>query len=123
MTEIKSGTDLVRHASDLLDTEASEVFNIVVAAQMKYQYRPNTAKNLDALRDELLTKLAAIGILATVDPTPCFYGEPPVLEILGTIGGVKPTDHEQKGYEVRKAVVRNEDYLGQKEPANARRKK
>lgn len=120
---IKDDVQLAHYASDLLDTEARAVFDVVVGVQMKFQHRPNTVKNLDQLRDELLTKLAAIGILATVDPAPCLYGEPPVVEIIGHVGGVQPVDHEQKQFEVVKAVKRGEEYLGQKERANARKPK
>lgn len=120
---IKDDVQLAHYAADLLDTEARAVFDVVVAVQQRYQYRANNAANLDMLRDELLTKLAAVGILATVDPAPCFYGEPPIVEIIGHVGGVKPVDHEQKQFEVIKAVKRGEEYLGQKERANARKPK
>lgn len=113
-------------ASELLDTEVQQAVAIVVAIQEKYKHRPNTASNLNMLRDEALERLAAIGILATLDPAPCFHGEPPILEIIGKVSTnaihTDGFDHEQKAFEVRKAVVRGEDYLGQKERPNSRKR-
>lgn len=119
---IKSGKQLAGYATDLLDSEVQQAYRIIHSIQQRYARRPNTAANLEALRDEALTRLADIGILATLDPAPCFYGEAPILEILGkvktdpihTVG----LDHEQKGYEVRKSLTRGEDFLGQKERVN-----
>lgn len=116
---VKSDVELAHYAQDMLDKEAEAIFKVVYAAQMKYQYRPNTVEVLEELRDELLTKLMEIGILATVDPAPCFYGEPPIVEIIGKVADdaihKHGFDHEQKQWEVRKAIERNEDYYGQKE--------
>lgn len=123
---IRSGKELAGVATDLQESEIQQVAVVVYDIQRRYAHRPNTAANLEALRDEVLTKLADIGILATVDPTPCFYGEPPVVEIVGKIGDPgfkKEFDHEKKGWEVRKATARGEDYLGQKEAPNKRRAK
>lgn len=123
---ITSGKDLAGFATELLDSEVQQVVAIVVGVQEKYKLRANTAANLEALRDEALTRLAQIGVLATLDPAPCFYGEAPILEIIGKIdnpGVHAEFDHEQKGYEVRKSVQRGEDYLGQNERVNPRRPK
>lgn len=123
---IKSEKELAGVATDLQDTEIQQVIAVVYQIQAKYAHRANTAANLEALRDEALTRLADIGVLATVDPSPCFYGEPPVIEIIGKVGdpGFKQEmDHERKAFEVRKATVRGEQYLGQKERPNKRRKK
>jgi hypothetical protein len=89
---------------------------------LKYANKPNTADNLERLRDEVLTRLSEINILATLDPAPCFYGEPPIVEIIGKVA-TDPIhkvgmDHEKKRYEVLKSKERNEDYLGQKERYN-----
>lgn len=116
---IGSTEKLAKFAMDLTDYEVKTVGEIVGKLVMKYARRANTVENLDELRDEALTRLAEIGILATLDPTPCFYGEPPIVEILGKV----PTDsmhkdgfdHERKGWEVREAIKRGEDYRGQRE--------
>lgn len=117
-----STEELARMAIDLTDYEVSQVGRIVGELVRKYGTRPNTAENLDQLRDEALTRFMEMGILATLDPAPCFYGEPPVLEIIGKVAGdpihKEGFDHERKTYEVRKANSRGEDYLGQREPAN-----
>jgi hypothetical protein len=120
--KIRSAKEFVTHSSELLDSEAQQVMRVMYQIQAKYARRPNTVDQLEALRDETLTRLMDIGIIATVDPTPCFYGEPPVVEIVGKV----PTDnlhkygfdHEQKQYEVQKAVGRGEEFLGEKESVN-----
>src|SRR4051794_38110041 len=113
------GKDLAHAAGDLTDSDITKVFRIVEQVRVRYAGKTNTAENLEALRDEVLTKLSDIGILATLDPTPCFYGEPPTLEVLGKVAGHADHkygfDHEKKGWEVRKSVERNEQWLGEKE--------
>jgi hypothetical protein len=113
---VTSGKQLAHSAADLLDSEVKQVLEVVVNVQERYQYRSNTATNLEALRDELLTRLMDIGIIATVDPSPCLYGEPPDLEIIGStrLDAHDGFDHERKRAEVVTANVRKEDYLGQK---------
>jgi hypothetical protein len=109
-------------------SEITATFKIVEAVRLKYSRAANSPDNLDKLRDEVLTRLMEIGVLATLDPAPCFYGEPPVLEIIGKVQEDKTFhtegfDHEKKQYEVRKATDRNEDWLGQKENINKRKNK
>lgn len=114
---------------DLTDEEISKSMRIVVEIQNKWADRPNTVNNLEALRDEVLTRLANdCGVLATLDPAPALYGEPPVLEFIGKVAGDSShqygMDHEKKMYEVRKATERGEAYLGQKEtPDSAKAKR
>jgi len=125
--KIKSGKQFAEFASELQDTEVEQLIKIHVALQQKWAFRANTVENLEAMRDEYLTRFAEAGIVATVDASPCLYGEPPVVEILGKVSGdpihTDGFDHERKQWEVRRAVERNEDYLGQKERPNARREK
>lgn len=124
---IKSGKQFADFAIDLLDSEIQQAMAIVVSLQRKYAKRPNTADQLEALRDEALTRLADIGILATLDPAPCFYGEPPILEFIGKVNTdvihKEGFDHEQKQYEVRKATKRGENFLGEKDRVNTRQVK
>lgn len=124
---IKSGKQFAQYASELLDTEVQQAYRVIIACRNRYAGLPNTAENLDKLRDEVVTKLAEIGILATLDPAPCLYGEPPTVEILGKVSTDSTHkygfDHEQKGYEVNKANARDEDFLGQKERPNTRKVK
>lgn len=116
---VKDVKQLVEFASELQDTEVRKLAQVIAGVSAKFSQRLATPDNLEAMRDEILTKLAKIGILATVDPTPVFYGEPPTVEIVGRIGGTEQAvhglDHERKMYEVKKAVSRGEDWLGQKE--------
>lgn len=124
---MKSATQFVHWSDELLDSEAQEAVQVIASVQSKYADRQNTVENLEELRDEALTRLMEIGILAEFDPTPAFYGEPPILEIRGKIS-TDPLhkygfDHEQKQYEVRKAQERGEEYLGQKESSNSRKLK
>jgi hypothetical protein len=114
------GKGFAHAAADLTDSEITEVFKIIALVQDKYATKANTAENLEKLRDETLTRLMDMGVLATLDPAPCFYGEPPVIEIVGKVQEDKVFhtegfDHEKKMYEVRKAADRGEDWLGQKE--------
>lgn len=102
---------------DLTDHEIQQTVNIIHNAQRKYAGRSNSPENLEKLRDEVLTRLTDLNILATFDPTPCFYGEPPAVEILGKVS-TDPIhkfgyDHEQKAWEVQKANEKGEDFLGQ----------
>ena len=119
---IKSAESLAQFASELTDYEVQQVAKIVGQIQRTYNTKRNTQENLDHLRDEVLTRLAEIGILATVDPTPCFHNEPPIVEIVGKIAGhsmhTDGFDHERKYWEVQEANKRGEAYRGQKEKHN-----
>ena len=117
---IKSTKQLASFAQDLTDIEVGQVGKLIGKLQRKYAHKPNTPENLDYLRDEVITKLAEdMGILATLDPTPCFHGEPPIVEIVGKVAGHSFNkdgfDHERKYWEVQKANQLGEAYLGQKE--------
>lgn len=110
-------------ANDLTDHEIQQTFKIVELIRLKYAGKANTPENLEQLRDEVLTRLAEdVNILASFDPAPCFYGEPPILEILGKVQTDSlykdGFDHEKKRFEVIKSKERGEDYLGQKESYN-----
>lgn len=123
-TTIHSAKQFVHWQDELTDEEAVAAVKIVAEIQAKYAHRPNTKENLEELRDEALTRLMALNIVAELDPSPCFHGEPPILEIRGKVAGdpihTQGFDHEKKQWEVRRAAERNEDYLGQKERANSR---
>lgn len=122
---IKSKKQFVHWSDELTDSEAVEATKIIFEVQQKYSYRKNSRENLEALRDEALTRLAEINILAELDPSPVFYGEPPILEIKGKISTDAihkyGMDHERKGYEIKKAHARGEDFLGEKESIKSRK--
>jgi hypothetical protein len=121
------GKNFAYSASELTDREITQLFKVVEEVRMRYAGRANTPENLEALRDETLTRLMGMGILATLDPAPCFYGEPPVIEVIGKVQGdaihKHGFDHEQKGWEVNKSRERNEEWLGQKEKIDSRKPK
>lgn len=126
--KVKSRQQLSDYAiQELHDDEVIKVAQIVNAARNKYRGRPNTPQNLEMLRDEMLTRFAEIGVLAEFDPTPCFYGEPPVVEIKGRVAGHDSFkhgfDHEKKGWEVNTAKQRGEHFRGEKEGYDTRRPK
>jgi vacuolar-type H+-ATPase subunit I/STV1 len=122
--KVKSAKQLADFSTELLDSEIQQAVKIIAGLQQSYAHRANTVENLDKLRDEVLTRLSDINILATFDPTPCFYGEPPVVEFVGKVSTdaihTDGFDHEQKGWEVRKAKARDEHFLGEKERVNTR---
>jgi len=120
---ITSTKQLAGFAQDLSDIEVGQVGKLIGKIQMKYGKRANTPENLEQLRDEVVTRLAEeMGILATLDPTPCFHGEPPIVEIVGKVSGHSfhkdGFDHERKYWEVQQANKKGEAYLGQKEKSN-----
>lgn len=125
---IKSEKQMVHFADELTDTEAVTVTRLIGECQMKWAHKANTKENLEYLRDEVLTKLMGYNILAEFDPAPCFYGEPPIVEIRGKVPG-DPIhqygfDHERKKWEIDKAHDRGEDYLGEKEsPKDSKKSK
>lgn len=123
---IHSEKQLVHFADELTDSESTEAFQLVMQLQIKYAFKPNTQPNLEELRDEALTKLMEMNILAELDISPCFYGEPPVLELKGKVSSdsihAYGFDHEKKKWEIDKAHDKGEDYLGEKESPKSRKK-
>lgn len=116
--KIYSGKQFADFASDLQEEEIQKAWVIMLDINQRYRRKSNTSSNLDQLREEVLHRMAAIGILAEVDPAPCLYGEPPIVNILGKVSGdpihSQGFDHERKAFEVKQATQRGEDYLGQK---------
>lgn len=117
--QVTDAKDFVYKATDLQDHETAAAVKIIREVQLKYMGRTNSESNLNELRDEILTRLANIDILASFDPVPCLQGLPPEVEIIGKVPN-DPIhkygfDHELKQYEVQEAQKRNEEYRGQKE--------
>lgn len=125
--QITSAKDFAGFATDLTDEEIKNAISIVNDIRLKWAGKQNNADNLEKMRDEILYRLAENSILATFDPTPAFYGEPPAVEIVGKLGSdpihKHGFDHERKQFEVIESKKRNEDYRGQKEPYNRRKGK
>lgn len=124
---IRSEKQMAYWASDLLDSEVKEVFQVVYSIQGRYAKMAATSENLNAMRDEILTRLMDMNIVAEIDIAPFYSGEPPTIEIIGKVKSDPQHkygfDHEQKEYEVKKATARGESYLGEKERVNTRQKK
>lgn len=118
-TKITSAKQFVHWSDELTDEESVAAVREIAKIQQKWAAKTNTKENLEMLRDEVLTKMMELNIVAEFDPSPCFYGEPPILEIRGKVQG-DPIhqygfDHEKKQWEVRKAAERGEEFLGQRE--------
>lgn len=122
---IKSKKQFVHFNDQLTDSESIEAVQVIGEAQMKWASKHNSKENLEALRDEVLTKLMEINILAEFDVAPCFHGEPPIVEFIGKIAGdglhKYGFDHEKKKWEIDRAHDRGEDYLGEKESLKSRK--
>jgi hypothetical protein len=103
---------------ELTDSEIAAAFKIIVDLQQRYATKPNTSDVLERLRDEVLTRLSEVGVVASFDPSPCLYGEPPIVDFIGKVSTddihKHGFDHEKKEWEVKRAVTRKEDFLGQK---------
>jgi hypothetical protein len=114
---------------DLTDAEISQALRITLPIKQKWQARFRSAfrhqnftvdeamKLVDQFEDELVTELATkMDLIATVDVTGVFEGEPPVIEFVGCLPSHSSAkygvDHERKGAEVKTAQDRNQAFLG-----------
>lgn len=124
ITSAKSFSDAL--TMDLTDEEIAAAFRTITQIRdkhseiwrRKYPFDSDTTihKLLDEFSDEVKTKLADVGILASVDTTPLLGGQPPEIDIIGKIGSATAEfDHEKKGWEVKKAHARGEAFYGEKE--------
>lgn len=114
---------------DLTDDEIKRMFEIVVTVSRKWRqvfitkvHHPDfnvekAMKLIDQFEDELITRLAeGMDLIATVDASPVFAGEPPVVDIVGALDSHYSAkygmDHEKKEYEVKRASREGTDFLG-----------
>jgi hypothetical protein len=118
---------------DLTDAEIQAAMRIVNRVKQKYQevFRrkfndPSTFtlddvhKWVDQFEDEIKYELAdKVNVLASVDTVPLLEGKPLSIEWLGVLPGGNleryGMDHERKGWEVKRANQRGENYLGEKD--------
>jgi hypothetical protein len=116
---------------DLTDDEIARAYRIVVSVKTKWQeifrrkFNDPSSFSLDKamqmvehFEDEIKTELAEkVGILATVNTVPLLEGQPLEIDWIGKIPGGDLDrygfDHERKGWEVKRATERGEDFLGQ----------
>lgn len=131
---IKSAKDFSGSLTmDLTDEEIARAYAIVVRIKRKWQDRFRTkfndwtTLNLDevmddvaAFEDEVKYEIAdKAGVLATVNTVPLIEGKPLEIDWIGkiptNIDRTEGFDHEKKGWEVKRANARGEDFLGQKD--------
>jgi hypothetical protein len=84
-------------------------------------------KLVDQFEDELVTTLAErMSLIATVDASPVFEGEPLIVDFVGCLDDHDTAqygfDHEKARYEIQKSMERGESFYGEKEPINNRAK-
>jgi hypothetical protein len=139
--ELPADSDVVRTAKefsgamtlDLGDWEIKKCMTIIHEVRSKHVAKfirkfnePSAFKLDDALKaideyeDELKTRMAnEVNVLVSVNAVPVLEGEPLQIEWLGVLpGGTLDKygqDHERKGWEVKRASERGEDYLGQRD--------
>lgn len=117
---------------ELTDDEIKSAFELTVRITHKWHekfvsrfgphslFTPEEAlEALDEFEEELKYELATkLHVFATVDATPIFEGQPPVVEFSGALPSHAIAkhgfDHEKKTWEVQHATDRDEDYYGQK---------
>lgn len=117
---------------DLNDDEIKRAFEMTVRITNKWQEKfrrqfgphaiftvEDAMEALDKFEEELKYELATkLNVYATVDATPVFEGEGPIVEFAGALPSHPIArhgfDHEKKTWEVQHATARDEDYYGQK---------
>lgn len=126
--------------TDLTDAEIKQGMAILVKIKNKHQEKflakfssptftlDEAEAAISDFQDELSYTLATeANILASVDVTPIFEGQPLAIEWIGVIPGHSLSqygmDHERKSWEVKKATDRGEAFLGQKGESDAAKAK
>jgi hypothetical protein len=118
---------------ELTDDEIKRAFEMIVRISTKWHekftksfgphsiFTPELAlEALDAFEEELKYELATkLHVYATVDATPVFEGEPPIVELAGALPSHDIAkyglDHSKKSWEVKHATDKGEAYFGQKD--------
>lgn len=131
---VKNAVEFAHTAYNLQDHEALEAIDIMRKYQRRWIYRArwgwhnweDLADFLEELGGNIQYEFAErLNLLTRWDPTPVLEGKPPLLEVMDKMPSDDihkfGFDHERKGFEVRKAVGRGEEFLGQKERVDARR--
>lgn len=129
VTSAKQFSDAL--TQELTDDEIKSAFEMIVRISEKYHekferrfgpgsiFTPEEAlEALDQFEEELKYELATkLHVYATVDATPVFEGEPPIVELAGALPSHSIArhgfDHEKQTWMVTEASRRDEDYYGQ----------
>lgn len=94
---------------ELSDHEAKQIIYAVEKIQQKHMDGSDAnGDKLGRLANELEGRLNDMGYAVTVDVTPLFGGQPPTVRIDGRINGQDELGVEQKMYEVKKRVEKND---------------
>ncbi len=114
---------------DLTDDEIKRALQIIIPLSHRYRSKfasklrhtnftvEQAMKLVDEMEDELVTRLAeSMSLIATVDASPVFEGQPPIIDLVGALpdhySAKHGFDHEKKGFEVKRAKDLNQDFLG-----------
>lgn len=126
---------------DLTDEEIDSLLRTILPIRQKWQVRfinrfsndpkfdvDKAMKMVDDFEDELKYEAATKHkVLLTVDVSPLLEGKSMCIDVVGALPGhtinTHGMDHERKEFEVKRAVSREEDWLGQKGNANAAKTK
>lgn len=115
---------------DLTDDEITQALAIILPIKKKWETRfrykfsgstftvEQAMKLIDECEKELVHTLAEkLDIMASIDASPVFEGEPMVIELQGALSGHSSAkygmDHEKKSWEVKKALITGESFLGE----------
>src|SRR5208282_5092411 len=111
---------------ELTDDEIATAFKVMLPIVSKWHERwvlkfsnpfftaEEALEEIDKFEEELKYELATkLHVYATVDATPIFEGEPPIVELAGALPSHSVArhgfDHEKKIFEVKRATERGED--------------
>jgi len=129
VTSTKEFSDAV--TLDLTDDQIRRAFEIMLPIRLKWMEKfqrkatsplfgiEEAMELVEKFEDELKYELATrMDLYVTVDVTPLFEGNPILIDFHGALDTHEihkyGFDHEKKGWEVKKATAKEEDFLGQK---------
>lgn len=114
---------------ELTDDEIARALSIILPLRRKYRARfahklgdpffsiEKAMAMVDEMEDELIDRLAnELNAIATVDVSPLFEGKEMIIDIVGVLPSHYSADygfdHEKKEWEVKRARVLNQPFLG-----------
>ena len=124
---------------DLTDDEIKKAMEIVLPIKKKWEEKfrakfgdfmnftvEQAVELIDKMEEEIKYELATrLDLYATMDCTPIFEGEPPIIEFAGALPSHSSAqyglDHEKKTWEVQHAKDRKEDFYGQRSKIKKRK--
>lgn len=100
--------------ADLHDEDIKKIGEIYGEMMRKFGQRPNNQYWLNEMVSWAEDAYYKAGFKVAFDLQNCFFGEPPIMSVLGKVTPDYDFDHDQKRWEVLKANERGEKYLGEK---------